>query len=208
VGTDANALTLLHFRYSGAPPSAAQCATYCTSFNALTAAEWPLVLSTFHSYLGCGVVDLSGPLGQSGSAGTAVAGTRGSDYLGASSCVLVHYPIGRRYRGGKPRSYLPWGVHADLTQPQVWLPASVTDFTTVWASILNAVVAAGPIGSAVIGSQVNVSYYGPPNRLITGSTGRVRTISTTRVTPLVDDLPTFSISNKVASQRRRNLQRT
>jgi hypothetical protein len=122
--------------------------------------------------------------------------------------VLINYPIGRRYRGGKPRSYLPWGTSADLNDAQTWDTTPLADFHTGWTAILAAVVAAGPVGSAVIGSQCNVSYYGPPNRIITGSTGRVRTISTTRSTPIIDDLPSFSVNRKLASQRRRNLQRT
>lgn len=208
VGTDAAAVTVLHWLYSGLPPTVAQIDTFCASFNALTAAEWPLVLSPGTSYLGIDVVDLSSPTSASGAASTSVSGTRSGTILSASAAVLVHYPIARRYRGGKPRTYLPWGTSDDLLNRNVWSNAALVAFNTTWTAILAAVPAAGPIGGAALVSQAVVSYYGPPNRFITSSTGRVRTVSTVRATPVVDLIPGFTMSPKVASQRRRNLQRT
>lgn len=208
VGTDANAVTVLHVSYLGPAPTSGAMSTFCTSVDALTAAEWPIYLDTETTYLGNDAVDLSSALGGSGSHGTSVAGTRATTPMGAATCVLVSYPIARRYRGGKPRSYLPWGTAEDLATRNTWSGGAVTAFHTGWSAIQNAISAAFPIGAATFESFVAVSYYGPPNRTITGSTGRVRTISTTRATPLVDILGTFSVSPKVASQRRRNLQRT
>jgi len=207
-GSDMAAATILHWQYLGGAPTSAQINTFCTNFNALTAAEWPIVLDADSKYLGIDVIDLSSSTSGAGSAATSVNGARGTAILGAGSAVLAHYSIGRRYRGGKPRSYLPWGVSDDLSSRQTWGGAAVTSFTTTWAAILNAVPAAGPIGAAALVSQCVVSYYGPPNRTITGSTGRVRTVSTTRAVPIVDLISGFTISPKVASQRRRNLQRT
>jgi hypothetical protein len=208
VGTDANAISLLHWRYTGAAPSGADMNTFCTAVNALTAAEWPLYLQADNLYLGIDATDLTSATSASGAAGTSVAGTRSGSLLGAGTAVLISYPISRRYRGGKPRQYLPFGSADDLNTRNVWGSASVTDFHTGWAAILAAIAAAGPIGAAVLVTQCVVSYYGPPNRTVTGSTGRVRTLSTTRATPIVDDISSFSVSAKVASQRRRNLQKT
>lgn len=208
VGTDANALTILHWIYAGLPPTGTQVTTWCTNFNALTAAEWPIVLGADTTYLGVAMTDLTSPTSAEGFAGTSVVGTRTGAFLGAGSALLVHYPIGRRYRGGKPRSYLPWGTADDLTTRNTFGTGSMATFNTTWAAILNAVPAAGPVGTAALVSQVNLSYYGPPNRIITGSTGRVRTVSTVRTTPIVDLISGFSMSAKVASQRRRNLQRS
>lgn len=205
VGTDAQAVNIVHLKYSGAAPSPADMNTYCTSFNALTAAEWPIYQDSETTYLGIDVVDLTTPTSSAGAAGTSVVGTRAGSLLSASACVLIDYPIGRRYRGGKPRTYLPWGTSNDLDTRQTW--SSPATFHTGWSAIVNAFLAAGPIGSAVVLGLVSVSYYGPPNRTITGSTGRVRTVSTVRAAPIVDALSTFNVSAKVASQRRRNLQR-
>jgi hypothetical protein len=120
----------------------------------------------------------------------------------------MHYPVARRYRGGKPRSYVPWGTADDLGDRQDWDSGVLTAFHTGWSAIISALEAAYPIGAATFVSMCAVSYYGPPNRTITGSTGRVRTISTVRAVPLVDDWSTFSVVQKIGSQRRRNLQRT
>ena len=127
--------------------------------------------------------------------------------MGAGTAVLVTYPIGRRYRGGKPRSYLTWGTAEDLATRNTFSGGAVTAFHTGWSAILSAIGAAFPLGSATFLDFVSLSYYGPPNRLITGSTGRVKTISTQRATALIDPWGTFNVSDKVASQRRRNLQR-
>jgi hypothetical protein len=208
VGTDANAITLLHYRYAGPAPSSADMNTYATGFNALTSAEWPLYLDSETTYLGTDVVDLTSPTSGTGSAATSVVGTRATTPMGASTAVLINYPISRRYRGGKPRSYLPWGTAEDLLTRNTWKGASVTDFDTGWTTVQSAVQAGFPIGSASFVEFVSVSYYGPPNRTVTGSTGRVRTLSTTRAVPLVDALGDLNVSSKVASQRRRNLQRT
>jgi hypothetical protein len=208
VGTDTSAVTILHWLYAGLPPTPAQCSTWCTSFNALTSAEWPLVMGSSTTYLGVSIIDLTSPTSAEGSAGTSVVGTRSGATLGAGTALLAHYPIGRRYRGGKPRSYLPWGTADDLNTRNTWITPFLTIATTTWQAILNAVPAAGPVGTAALVSQVNLSYYGPPNRTITGSTGRVRTVSTVRPTPLIDLISGFSMSGKLASQRRRNLQRS
>lgn len=207
VGTDANAVTILHVRYVGTPPTSGDCVTFCTTFNGLAAAEWPIYLDTDSSYLGVDITDLTTPTSGTGSDGTTVAGTRSGTKLGAGTAVLTHMPVSRRYRGGKPRSYLPWGTASDLDSRNTWLSGSVTDFHTGWSAILTAIGTAFPVGPATFGSFCSVSYYGPPNRTVTGSTGRVRTISTTRTTPLIDDWGTFTVSPKVSSQRRRNLQR-
>jgi hypothetical protein len=208
VGTDSNAIVLLHSQYLGSPPSNAQMNTFCAAFNSLTSAEWPLYMDTDTLYLGNDAVDLTSPTAGAGSASTSVGGTRTGSKLGASTAVLVSYPISRRYRGGKPRSYLPWGTSDDLGNRNIWDTAVPGQFHTGWSAILSALAAAYPIGAATFESMVSVSYYGPPNRTVTGSTGRVRTLSTTRVTPLIDPWSTFNVSPKLGSQRRRNLQRT
>jgi hypothetical protein len=208
VGTDANAVVILHSQYLGAPPTSAQMNTFCTSLNSLTSAEWPIYQDASTLYLGNDAVDLTSPTSGSGSAGASVAGTRAGSLLGAGVAVLTHYPIARRYRGGKPRSYIPWGTADDLTNRNTWGSSAVTDFHTGWSAILSAIAAAYPIGGATFETMVSVSYYGPPNRTVTGSTGRVRTLSTTRATPLIDPWSSFSVIAKVGSQRRRNLQHT
>jgi hypothetical protein len=208
VGTDANAITVLHHRYAGTPPTSGQMNTFCASFDALAAAEWPLYLDADSKYLGNTAVDLTSPTAAAGADVTSVTGTRAGGTLGAGTAVLVDYAISRRYRGGKPRSYLPWGTGADLVTRNTWAGASVTDFHTGWGAIQNAITAAYPIGAATFVSFCVVSYYGPPNRTVTGSTGRVRTLSTVRAVPIVDDWDSYRVSNKVSSQRRRNLQRT
>jgi len=207
IGLDVSAVTILHWQYSGAAPTSTALHTFCANLNGATSAQWPGMLDTDTKFLGCDIVDLTSPTSGVGGDSTSVIGTRSGDPLGASTAMLTTYSVSRRYRGGKPRSYYPFGTSSDLSTRNTWDTGVVSFYegqlAVLYTAIDSAFTGAGitPVG------QVNVSYYGPPNRTITGSTGRVRTISTVRATPLIDAVGNPLISDKVSSQRRRNLQR-
>lgn len=136
-----------------------------------------------------------------------VSGTRGATYLGAdvSACLRFHVP--RRYRGGHPRIYLPFGIDTDLgTGINEWSGAFIAAMETGWANFITAITTAPWTGSGAM-AQVSVSYYtGFTNH--TFPSGRVRAIPNLRGTPLVDVVDAISLNPKLASQRRRNLQST
>lgn len=154
------------------------------------------------SVTGCSAIDLSSPTANSGLDNTTTAGTRAGSRLSPGTAVVNVHHIARRYRGGHPRNYLPLGASADVVSAGTWDPTFITAVNTAWANIVTDVL--GSHGSTTLISLSNVSYYGPPNRTITGSTGRVKTVSTVRTVPLTDVITASAASAKIGSQRRRN----
>jgi hypothetical protein len=135
--------------------------------------------------------DLTSPSAAQGIANVGAGGTVASQFGAASNCIIARYAIARRYRGGKPRSYLPFGVPANQDTPQTWNPTFVGSLGPTWQTFLTAVAAAFPTGTTV-DHQVSVSYH---------SGGVVRP------TPLTDTILGVTCSTRMGSQRRRNLNR-
>jgi hypothetical protein len=139
VGSDTNVSSHLYMQTGVAPtPAQAQAAAdaahnaYVTSCLSLLEASYTLTQVK--------VTDLSSASGPIGVNTTSAAGTRTGLSNAASVCVLMNIPVARRYRGGKPRVYWPWGVNADLVTPQTWSTAFLTACATAWNAFGNALV--------------------------------------------------------------------
>ena len=209
VGADANAIVRLHGKYAGPAPDDSACDTYCIGVDGLISADMAAVLDTESAYTGCELVDLTSPTSGVGTHhGPVAAGARAGTPMGANAAVLVNMPISRRYRGGKPRSYWPWGVAEDLSDRQVWTSGAVTTWDTTVADIFVAMTVT-PLGTATVTSVCSVSYYQGFTPVFNPITGRTRDVSSLRAGgPVVDLITGASASAKLSSQRRRNLQRT
>ena len=207
VGSDAAALTRYFLGYTGSAPTAGAIDAFAGLLNPYCDDALPPLMHADTTYLGCTWTDLASSTGVEGTFPESSAGSRAGAALGADVCLLANMAQGRRYRGGKPRGYWPLGTATDLQTRQTW----TSDFTSAAVTILQDIYSQNNDQSAdgcTITNQVNVSYYGPPNRIITGSTGRVRTVSTVRAVPIVDSVTAVSINDRLASQRRRNLIRS
>lgn len=149
-------------------------------------------------------VDLSSDIGSESSVTANHPGTRAGGMLPANACALVNATINRRYRGGKPRFYLPLGTDSDLLNPQQWTSAFVTGasgaFTNFVVSIENAIN--GNIGGAA-GGLVNVSYYEPPPIWYQPDGVNWKRKSTKRPVPVIDNITGTAVSSILGSQRRR-----
>jgi hypothetical protein len=199
VSTDADVRTTLYFKYSGTPPSSTVCASIAGSIFTAATTELVPLMDDDHSLTGVTITDLTSPTSGQGSHAGSVAGTRGGAVLAAGTACLVNYRIARRYRGGKPRSYWPFGTSTDLANNSNWggtfvsgVQASVTAYVADISSITDS-------GTA-LGAHVFASVQNPV-------TLRWRNIPTPRPTAIAPDVVTsLAVSSKPASQRRRNLQ--
>lgn len=202
IGADLSADTNLYFAYTGAAPDEAQAvslAAQCYTAMATASDTWTgdTVLAS------CRVTDLSGDDTGDGVHSASTPGTRSGGDLPAATSLLVNYQIGRRYRGGKPRSYLPWGADTDLGSRQRWsadfIASAITRLTTVFADIVGA-----SAGTTTVTGHVNVSYY--QGFTVEGGTGgkRAKNVSTPRAVPLVNAVVGFAPNIVIGSQRRRN----
>lgn len=199
-----NSFLRLHFEYSGSAPTVAQLNTFATAcFSA-----WGTNVSPSQSIdtvlTEVTAVDLTSSSSAAGSHSGSQAGGIASDALPADTSFLVGYTIPRRYRGGKPRSYLNVGAIGDLQNSQTWTTGFVAGITSAWNALIAACNAAVWTGGGSL-TQVNVGYYGPPNITITNPvTHRSRTVSTTLTAPNIDAIVSTTYSGRIASQRRRS----
>lgn len=146
------------FKYSGSAPSGANCVTLATDI----ATQWATDLSPqYHGnwiLTAVDVLDIATDSGYSGLVDVSHAGTRSGTPLTSNDCMNVEFGISRRYRGGKPRVYLPPGVAGDLATDTNWT-TTFADATASAFSTYAAAIEALTIGSMGTLTHVNLSYY-------------------------------------------------
>jgi hypothetical protein len=175
------------------------------------ATEWTTHLASLMevSYLlnEVSVADLAHPDTVAGVVSPATPGSRAGSYPGgtlpASTAATYIFHVNRKYRGGKPKSFQPFGVDTDLGSNATWAPTFITAATAQWAEFIDAIIGTD-FGSNVLTDQVAVSYIEPPyTNVPTGSSGRVRRQGTARTPPLVQTVTSVTLQSKLGSQRRR-----
>jgi hypothetical protein len=198
---DINVTTRSFWEYSGGPPTATDCVALAADLYALVAAHNALWdTETFLS--GVKVTDLSSSSGGVGEHASSTVGT--TDFaFSAATCALINFVITRRYRGGKPRWYLPWGGGGDLTSKQEWTATFITNTTTAVAAIRTGFIGSTS-GSTAVSNQCSVSYYAGFTAVENPITHRWRNVPNLRTTPEVNVIESFSVNGLVSSQRRRN----
>lgn len=187
ISNNLTAASIHHFIYSGGPPTAADCAALAATFQAAfitrTINQFPGTTS-----IGQGtVLDIASHTGAQGSGGSVTAGTRAGAEFPANVAVVINHTIARRYRGGKPRTYVPAQVATDNASAGLWNAGIVTNWTTQWANWITDCLAATH-GGVSITQYVNVSYF------LNGAL---------RSTPQVDQITSSACRTRIGSQRRR-----
>lgn len=147
------------------------------------------------------IIDLSGDTGAEGTWTGSNAGTLGGSQLPASAAAVVNHTISRRYRGGRPRTYLRCGTAGTMQGSNEWTAAFQAAVLAAWQGWIQAVLALSGFGFALAG-LVNISYFSGFEAFKEPS-GRYRNIPTPRAQPLVDSITGSSVALKIGSQRRR-----
>lgn len=195
-------MSRMYFAYTGSNPSA----TGLSSMASTIAGNWNTAMApiTGDPYTLTEIVieDLSSLSGAVGTWTGSHAGTRGTQEMSLATATLVNFLLSRRYRGGKPRIYIPPGAGSDFTNEQQWSSTYVGLVQTAITAWIADIIAAGPSGTT-ISDQVNVSYYSGFTSVQNPVTKRYRNINTLRVTPEVDVIQSVSVNSKPANQRRR-----
>jgi hypothetical protein len=75
---------------------------------------------------------------------------------GAAVAALTNFKVARRYRGGKPRLYVPFFVAADLRPGLTWSESALEAGTAGWAAFMAGVLTHTPAALRLLG-QVNIS---------------------------------------------------
>lgn len=202
LGSDTDVLPHSYWEYTGGAPTNAQLVTMATGIESSLVTAMTGMFNANTTWTAVELTDLSSPTAAVGEFTFSHVGTRSGSNLPASAAANIAFQIARRYRGGKPRTEMPWFTQGDLNTSQTWNTTSIANANTTWGDVQTAMTSNIWSGGGSI-SQVNVSYYGPPNRTVTSSTGRVRTISTTRAIPLIDPVLSYGCQSRVGSVRRR-----
>jgi hypothetical protein len=205
VGTDAAAMDRIFIAYSGGPPTSANCVTLAGLLYIIFAAELAIYTNANNALTGVRVTDLASSTGGQGEHLQTTVGSIGPDDLGANSTALASMRIGRRYRGGKPRSYFPLGGASVMQTPQTWTSAFQVNVQAALNAII-ADIAVTTAGTTVLTHLVNVSYYHGFTVVTNPITGRARNVPTLRPAPIVDPVLSWVMELKLASQRRRLLR--
>jgi len=190
-----------YLSYAGSAPTGANCVTIATDIAAAWASDLSALTPEDIALNEVDVLDIATDSGLSGQWTGTNTGTRGASGVPYQIAMNVEYGIARRYRGGKPRSYFPFGVLGDFQSDATWTSAFVTATNTGVAAFFTAVqaISVGAVGAL---EHVNLSYYkGFTN--IANSSGRERAVPTYRTTALLDTITGYSAKTLLGSQKRR-----
>lgn len=208
IGSDNKALTRMFFTYTGSAPSNATCDSIAVAANGFWAATFKGYMCATSKIAGCTVEDLTSPSSGVGADFTVVTGTRAGTALPANVAALINFKIGRRYRGGKPRIYLPVGADGDQADSQHWLGSFVTNVQTGLTGGFLPAFLGSVYASTTISQHVAVGYYHGFTAVTNPITGRTRDVPTPKAGPITPDPVIAYLMNPIiGSQRRRTLMR-
>lgn len=206
-GADSDVMSRLHFAYTGGPPSPVEATAIAAAIQGAAVTFLIPRCNDNVQLRGVDVIDLSGELAATGTHLATVDGSEAGNVLPAGVAVLLNHHVARRYRGGKPRTYLPCFGANDQDTASSWLAASVDALEAAWSSFIGA-VAAITAGTTAVGAHVNVSYYQGYGLGRPRSNGHLYYPPSVRDAPIVEPITSTSVNPKPASQRRRNLHKS
>ena len=194
----------LRFSYTGGPPTAANCNGIATSVRTAWTNRLQNLTGTNINLTSVVVTDVASNTGAQGVDSTVVSGTYAGAPLAAGTAVLINHVIARRYRGGKPRTYLPAGSAAALSGPSDWTTAFANGLTANWNLFISDIIATGGAGITIVDYR-NIGFYSGYTLGPAQPGGFRKKIATPRAAPVQDVISTSNVNLKPASQRRRNL---
>ncbi len=190
-----------YLSYSSSAPTAANCNTLATDVAVAWSDQLASLVSDDWILSEVDVLDIATDAGASGHYTGDNAGTNGTPAISAATAINVEYDIARRYRGGKPRMFLPSPVQAAKLNDSQWTSDFIGDVNAGMVSFFNQ-LAALSIGAMGTLAHVNLSYYAGFTN-VTNSSGRTRAAPKYRATALVDSVEGYACKAVIGSQRRR-----
>jgi hypothetical protein len=196
-----------YFHYTGGPPTDANLDTLATDVGTAYSANLASLAVAGIVLTNIVCTDLSTPTSAEGSAAVSIAGTLTGDNLPIDTCVNMRSVIARRYRGGRPKIFLPFGSQSSLnTGDDTWTSAFIDDVNAGWAAFKTALFALTGIG-CTLDQHYNVSYYSGFASVQNPVTKRWRNIPTPRTGDAqLDTITSTTAQALVSQQRRRRLE--
>lgn len=187
VGTNPAVYSHVFWLYDGLAPTGPQLDTFATAIKTAYDTNLKTMFRANVPLTAVITEDLSTTLTPHGQWLGSVAGTRASGDIPAEVCALLNLRISRRYRGGKPRLYLPAGNSVDAATAMTWSGSFVTAMNAAWTAFHTGVIGL-LVGSGHVLDQVSISYF---------NAGGMRSV------PFIDGVLSWSTNPLYSSQRRR-----
>lgn len=195
-----------YLSYSGSAPSPANCVTLAGEIASAWATDLAPVINEDTALVEVDVLDIATTSGSSGQWTGTHDGSRSGTALPFQCATNIEYNIARRYRGGKPRMYLPPGVEGDQADGSHWSNTFIGDVNTAFTAFMAAIEALS-VGSMGTLAHVNLSFYQGFTNFTTPS-GRERAVPKYRATALHDVVESYATKAVIGSQRRRRTSTT
>lgn len=186
---DAHWLNIYYVNYSGSAPSAANITGYLNTIDTYISAAYGNEMSVDNEVTEYEGTDLASSTGATAAKVVSHFGVRTGDFQPANVAMVCSFEINRRYRGGHPRKYLPWGTSGTMATGSTidWDSGFVFDCEAKMTAMIAGITGITE-GSTTWNQVVNVSY---------------RNAGAVRVTPVVDVVTSTVIRTRICSQRRR-----
>lgn len=186
---DAIWMNKYYLHYSGAAPSNSDILDYLVGIESGVEAAYGAEMSVDNECTEFQMTDLTSDTGSENALSLSFYGVRTGDFQPASVAMVASMEIARRYRGGHPRKYLPWGTSGTMASGSTkdWDPDFVGDCQTKFDTLMTNLVGI-TFGATTWDEIVNVSYV----------TAKAR-----RTDALVDVVVGHIIRPRICTQRRR-----
>lgn len=193
--------------YTGGPPTDANLDTLATDLATAYTSDMAGVFADGTVLDQIIVTDLSSPTAAIGTWSGTIAGTLSGTALPVEIAGNFHSVIARRYRGGRPKIFLPVGVAASVNSDEdTWTSSAQASFNAAWVAFKTAIFAFTGIGCTIT-EHVNVSYYKGFASVQNPVTLRWRNIPTPRAADAtVDVITSTTVQPTLSQQRRRRLE--
>lgn len=195
-----------YLSYSGSAPTGANCSTLASDIASAWSTNLASLVGADYALKEVDVLDIATDSGNSGSWTGSNGGTRTGTAMPVQTPINIEYDISRRYRGGKPRMYLPGGTYNDFTWPAQWGSSFVTATNTGIAAFFAAIEALS-VGAMGTLQHVNLSFYQGYRTRTTGG-GQTTFAPKYRATAVHDNVTGYNAKAMVSSQRRRRTATT
>lgn len=190
-----------HYQWTGGPAASADMVDLATNVRSVYTGFWLPHMDPGLSVGFTDAVDLSNPSGAGGSVIGNNAGGGGGN-SNDSLAVVVKWVIARRYKGGKPKSYLP-GAADMLSLEANGVSTATRNGADTWAVHMLSDPAAGSYPNITAPKLVMVSYYSGFHN-VTLPSGRQVSRPTLRSTPQIDPITGHTTNLIYGHQRRRS----
>lgn len=195
-----------YLSYSGSAPTGANCDTLATDISASFGSRLAGEMSQNFALSEVDVLDIASNSGLSGQWNGTINGGQSGQPLPLQVATNIEFGLARRYRGGKPRIYLPPSDVNNAQDTAHWTTDYVAAMNTNIGEFFSD-IAALTVGAMGTLAHVNISYYqGFTNH--TNTSGRERAVPTYRTTALVEPITGYSTKQLFGSQRRRRTATT